>query len=73
MLEVIILICSLNVTPNLRDCTSANAVDVIDTTVEVRSPSACLQQGQQRVAQMSFYDDLVAKISCPRVRQELSR
>jgi len=58
MLTAVILICSLAQTPDLRDCTQDNAVDVMKTPVESANPGTCFLQGQAFLAQMELGRDL---------------
>jgi hypothetical protein len=45
MLTALVLICSVSVTPDLRDCTRENAVDVMRTPVEHANPATCFLHG----------------------------
>ncbi len=64
------LICSVSVTPDLRDCTRENAIDVMRTPVETANPATCFLHGQAFVAQTSIAQDLRGtdriKIVCAR-------
>ncbi|HEY2137071.1 MAG TPA: hypothetical protein VGH49_14360 [Xanthobacteraceae bacterium] len=70
MLTALVLICSLGVTPDLRDCTRDNAADVIRVPVESANPANCLMQGQAVLASTMIGRDLGAddrvKIVCAR-------
>ena len=58
MLNALILICSLASTPDLRDCTRANAVDVLVTPVAFANPATCFMHGQAYLAETSIGRDL---------------
>ena len=58
MLTALVLICSVSVTPDLRDCTRENAIDVMRTPVETANPATCFLHGQAFVAQTSIAQDL---------------
>jgi hypothetical protein len=58
MLTALVLICSVSVTPDLRDCTRENAIDVMRTPVETANPATCFLHGQAFVAQTSIGQDL---------------
>jgi hypothetical protein len=58
MLTALVLICSVSVTPDLRDCTRDNALDVMRTPVEQASPVACFLHGQAFLAETSIARDL---------------
>ncbi len=47
MLTALVLICSVSVTPDLRDCTRENAIDVMRTPVETTNPATCFLHGQR--------------------------
>ncbi len=70
MLTALVLICSLSVTPDLRDCTRENALDVMRTPVEQANPATCFLHGQAYLAQTSIAQDLRetdrVKIVCAR-------
>jgi hypothetical protein len=70
MLNTVILVCSAALTPNLADCSPANAKTTIRVPIEVANPVTCLMQGQALLAQTSLanelgHDDRV-KIVCVR-------
>jgi len=58
MLTALVLICSVSVTPDIRDCTKENAVDVMRLPVETANPATCFLHGQAYVAQSSIAEDL---------------
>jgi hypothetical protein len=70
MLTALVLICSVSVTPDLRDCTRENAVDVMLTPIEHGNPATCFLHGQAYLAQTSIAEDLRetdrVKIVCAR-------
>ncbi len=70
MLTALVLICSVSVTPDLRDCTRENAIDVMRTPVQTANPATCFLHGQAFVAQTSIAQDLRGtdriKIVCAR-------
>jgi hypothetical protein len=69
MLSAVILICSAALTPNLADCSPANARTAIRVPIEFANPVTCLMQGQAFLAQTSFareVDDDRVKIVCVR-------
>jgi hypothetical protein len=70
MLTALILICSLASTPDLRDCSRANAVDVLMTPVAFANPATCFMHGQAYLAETSIGQELGdgdrVKIVCAR-------
>ena len=70
MLNAVILVCSAALTPNLGDCSPANARTVIRVPIEFANPVACLMQGQAFLAQTSLAEELGdddrVKIVCAR-------
>jgi hypothetical protein len=70
MLTALVLICSVSVTPDLRDCTRENAVDVMRTPVEHANPLTCFLHAQAFVAETSIGRELGetdrVKIVCAR-------
>jgi len=50
MLTAIVLVCSLAVTPELRDCTRENATAVLRVPEEFLMPSHCMARGQAFLA-----------------------
>jgi hypothetical protein len=51
MLTALVLVCSLAATPDLRQCSERNAVDVLRVPDEYGSPAACFMHGQAFLAQ----------------------
>ena len=58
MLTALVLICSVAVTPDLRDCNRDNALDVMRTPVEHANPATCFMHGQAFLAATSIARDL---------------
>ena len=50
MLTALILICSLANTPDIRDCSRTNAVDVMVMPVSSANPATCFMHGQAYLA-----------------------
>lgn len=72
MLTALVLICSISVTPDLRDCTRDNALDVMRVPAEFASPATCFLNGQTYLAETSIAQDLRdtdrIKIVCARTQ-----
>jgi len=70
MLTALVLICSITVTPDLRDCTRDNATAVMRMPVESGNPLICFMHGQAFLAQSSIGEELGdndrVKIVCAR-------
>ena len=58
MLTALVLICSVAVTPDLRDCSGANARVVLRVPTEFGNPVTCLMHGQAFLAETSFGQEL---------------
>ena len=58
MLTAIVLVCSLAVTPDLRDCDQSNATDVMRVPEDISSPVTCFMHGQAYVADITIGRDL---------------
>jgi hypothetical protein len=58
MLTALILICSVSVTPDIRDCTRDNATDVMRVPTEFANPMTCFLHGQAYLAETSLAQDL---------------
>jgi len=54
MLTAIILVCSLAITPNLKDCGRDNATNVLQVPEEFAMPSQCFMRGQAFLAETSI-------------------
>jgi len=70
MLTALVLICSVTVTPDLRDCSRANAIAVMRVPAEFGHPAACFMHGQAYLAETSIGQELGendrVKIVCTR-------
>jgi hypothetical protein len=51
MLTILVLVCSLSTTPDLRQCDQSNAVDVMRVPEETGNPATCFMHGQAYLAQ----------------------
>jgi hypothetical protein len=60
MLTAIILVCSLAITPDLRECGRDNATNVMQVPEEFALPSQCMIRGQAFLAETSIGQDLAA-------------
>ena len=58
MLTALVLICSAAVTPDVRDCTRANATAVMRVPAKFGNPAACFLHGQAYLAETSLAQDL---------------
>jgi hypothetical protein len=54
VLTALVLICSLAVTPDLRDCDQARAVGVLDVPGSFKLPAACFVSAQAYIAETSL-------------------
>src|SRR5262252_1454465 len=70
MLAALVLICSFAITPDLRDCTRANATAVMRVPADFGNPVTCFVHGQAYLAQTSIGqelgDDERVKVVCAR-------
>jgi hypothetical protein len=70
MLAALVLICSVAITPDLRDCTRANATAVMRVPADFGNPVTCFVHGQAYLAQTSIGqelgDDERVKVVCAR-------
>ena len=70
MLTALVLVCSLAVTPELRDCDQSNATDVMRVPEEFSNPMTCMMHGQAYVADTAvgrrLADDERVKVACTR-------
>jgi hypothetical protein len=70
MLSALVLICSVAVTPDLRDCTRENAAAVMRVPAEFRNPVTCFMHGQAYLAETSIGQELTdhdrVKVVCAR-------
>jgi hypothetical protein len=73
MLMALVLVCSLQVTPNLADCSRTNAVNVMRVPQEFGNPVTCFLHGQAYLAETSIgrdlHDNERIKVVCARTRQ----
>ena len=60
MLKALVLVCSIAITPDLRNCDQSNAVDVMMVPEEFGTPAMCFMHGQAYVAQTEFGRQLAA-------------
>ncbi|PWB60257.1 MAG: hypothetical protein C3F17_14900 [Bradyrhizobiaceae bacterium] len=58
MLTAIVLVCSLAVTPELRDCSRNNARVVLQVPEEFMVPAQCMMRGQAFLAETSIGQEL---------------
>jgi hypothetical protein len=69
MLTALVLVCSLAATPDLRECTQANAIDVVRVPGEFANPATCFMHGQAYLAVTTLGDltpDDRVKVVCSR-------
>jgi hypothetical protein len=70
MLIALVLICSVALTPDIRDCTRDNAITVMRVPAGFASPAACFMHGQAYLAGTSLGrqlgDNDQIKIICAR-------
>jgi hypothetical protein len=68
MLTALILVCSLAVTPDVRECSRDNAVHVLQVPEEFALPSMCAMRGQAFLAETSIGQELTnnerVKVMC---------
>jgi hypothetical protein len=58
MLTALVLICSVAITPDLRDCTRDNALAVMRVPADFGNPATCFMHGQAYLAQTSLGQEL---------------
>ena len=58
MLTALVLICSVAVTPDLRDCTRENAAAVMRVPAEFRNSATCLMHAQAYLAETAIGQEL---------------
>ena len=61
MLTALVLVCSLAVTPDLRECGRDNAVHVLQVPEEFALPTMCAMRGQSFLAETTIGQDLADK------------
>ena len=70
MLTAFVLVCSLALTPDLRECGRDNAVHVLRVPEEFALPSTCAMRGQAFLAETSIGQELARderiKVMCIR-------
>ena len=70
MLTAIVLVCSLAVTPDLRDCSRNNALHVLQVPEEFAVPAMCAMRGQSFLAEttigQALANDERVKVMCVR-------
>ena len=70
MLTALVLICSVAVTPELRDCSRANAAAVMRVPAEFGNPATCFMHAQAYLAETSIGQELGSddrvKVVCAR-------
>ncbi len=70
MLTAIVLICSLAITPDLRECSRDNATNVMQVPEEFMVPAQCMMRGQAFLAETSIGQSLAreerVKVMCVR-------
>ena len=70
MLTAIVLVCSLAVTPDLRECSRENAVQVLQAPEEFAVPAMCVMRGQSFLAETTIGQTLEnserVKVMCVR-------
>ena len=75
MLTALILICSLQTTPDLRSCNRDNAVDTMPVPESFANPATCLMHSQAYLAETSLGRDLAenerVKVVCVRATAAL--
>ena len=73
MLTALVLVCSLAITPELRQCNRDNAVGVLRLPEEVAVPGTCLKLGSAYLAQTemgrNLSDDERVKVVCVPTRK----
>ena len=58
MFTTLVLICSLAITPDLRECNRTNAVHVVQVPEQYAMPGSCFMHGQAYVAGTSIGQQL---------------
>jgi hypothetical protein len=70
MLSALLLVCSIAVTPDIRDCSRDNATAVMRVPAEFGNPLTCFMHGQAYLAQTAIgqelRDDERVKVVCTR-------
>jgi hypothetical protein len=63
LFTTLVLICSLTITPDLRECNRTNAVHVVQVPEQYSMPASCFMHGQAYVAGTSIGEQLAANES----------
>jgi hypothetical protein len=63
LFTTLVLICSLTITPDLRECNRTNAVHVVQVPEQYSIPASCFMHGQAYVAGTSIGEQLAANES----------
>jgi hypothetical protein len=58
MLTALVLVCSVAMTPDLRDCSRANATAVMRVPAESGNPATCFMHGQAYLAETAIGQEL---------------
>jgi hypothetical protein len=70
MLTAIVLVCSLAMTPDLRECSRENAVHILQVPEEFAVPAMCAIRGQSFLAETAMGQALAnnerVKVMCVR-------
>ena len=70
MLTALVLVCSVALIPDVRDCTRTNATAVMRVPAEFANPATCFMHGQAYLAETSIGQELTAddrvKVICAR-------
>jgi hypothetical protein len=60
MLSALVLICSMAITPDLRDCSRDNATAVMRVPTDFGNPATCFMHGQAYLAETSIGQEITA-------------
>jgi hypothetical protein len=60
MLSALVLICSMAVTPDIRDCSRDNATAVMRVPSDFGNPTTCFMHGQAYLAETSIGQEITA-------------
>jgi hypothetical protein len=60
MLSALVLICSMAVTPDIRDCSRDNATAVMRVPSDFGNPTTCFMHGQAYLAETSIGREIAA-------------
>ena len=77
MLTALILVCSVAVTPELRDCDRTNAIHLLQLPEETGNPLMCMMHGQAYLAGTAIgrelREDERVKVMCVRAASRPAR